>query len=121
MAKKTGPTNQYMTELISDLKKKAIESNEKIWKRIAVDLEKPTRSRRIVNLSRIDRTTKENEVIVVPGKVLGSGMLNHAVTIVAWDFSSGALEKIKQINAKAMHIKDIMKDPAKGKRIRIIG
>ena len=121
MTKRTGPTNQYMVELISNLKKKAIESKENIWKRIACDLEKSTRSRRVVNLSRIDRVTKKDEIIVVPGKVLGSGMLNHPVTIAAWSFSDGALDKIKQTNAKAMDIKDIMKESAKGKRIRIIG
>ncbi len=121
MVKRTGAANQYLTGLISDLKRKSIESDEKIWKRIALDLEKPTRSRRVVNLSRIDRTTKKDEIIIVPGKVLGSGVLNHPVTIAAWGFSDGALEKMKQINAKAMHIRDIMKEPAKGRAIRIIG
>ena len=121
MTKRTGPTNQHMAELISNLKKKAIESKESIWKRIACDLEKSTRSRRVVNLSRINRVTKKDELIIVPGKVLGSGMLSHALTIAAWSFSESALDKIKQTNAKAMNIQDIMKESAKGKKIRIIG
>ena len=121
MTKRTGPTNIQMVELISDLKKKAIESKENIWKRIACDLEKSTRSRRVVNLSRIDRVTKKDELIIVPGKVLGSGMLNHPVTVAAWSFSDSALDKMKETNAKAMSIQDIMKESAKGKRIRIIG
>ena len=121
MTKRTGPTNLHMAALISDLKKKAIESKESIWKRIACDLEKSTRLRRVVNLSRIDRVTKKDELIIVPGKVLGSGMLNHPVTIAAWSFSDSALDKMKETNAKAMSIQDIMKESAKGKRIRIIG
>lgn len=121
MTKITGPTNTYLAELIGNLKKKSIETNEKIWKRIAKDLEKPTRSRRQVNLSRINRVTKKDEVIIVPGKVLGTGVLNHSLTIVAWSFSNGALQKMEHANAKALHIKDLMKESSKGKKIRIIG
>ena len=121
MVKRTGPANQHLKDLIISLKKKAIETQENIWKRIAVDLEKPTRSRRVVNLSRINRVTEENELIVVPGKVLGSGELGHNVTIAAWSFSDGAVDKIKKANGKAIQIAELMKDDAKGKRIRIIG
>jgi large subunit ribosomal protein L18e len=121
MAKRTGPTNSCLQTLIGSLKKKAIESKEAIWKTIAVDLEKPTRQRRAVNLSRIDRVTKENEIIIVPGKVLGTGALSHPMTIAAWSFSTGAVEKIEKAKAKAITIDDLMKDSAKGKSIRIIG
>lgn len=121
MVKRTGPTNQYLVETIDLLRKKSINTKEKIWKRIAKDLEKPTRSRRAVNLSKINMATKENELVVVPGKVLGSGELKHPLTIAAWNFSDGALEKMKQARAKAIYINELMNDNAKGKRIRIIG
>ena len=121
MVKRTGPTNEKLKKLIVELKRLAIEKNIPLWKRIATDLEKPTRQRRVVNLSRINRYTKENEIIIVPGKVLGSGLLNHKLTIAAWQFSEGALEKIKKIDAKAIKINDLMKEEIKGKRIRIIG
>ncbi len=91
------------------------------WNRIASDLEKPTRQRRAVNLSKINRFTKENEIIVVPGKVLSSGELNHKLTIAAWQFSQKALEKINKKNAKAMTIQELMKTNIKEKRVRIIG
>jgi len=91
------------------------------WKRIALDLEGPTRNRRVVNLSKINRFTKDGEIIVVPGKVLSSGELNHSLTIAAWQFSQNALEKINKKNAKAITIKELMKTNIKGKRVRIIG
>ncbi len=119
--KKTGPTNQRLRELITELKRISSEGNIKLWKRVALDLEKPSRNRRIVNLSRISRHTKENETIVVPGKVLGSGLLNHKITIAAYDFSDGALDKINRANSTAIKIEELMKGPIKGKRIRIIG
>ncbi len=119
--KKTKIINEHLVGLISELKKKAIETDVKLFKRIANDLEKPTRARRAVNLSRINRYTSENEFIVVPGKVLGSGDLDHSLTIAAYKFSSSALDKINNSKSKAITINDLIKDEVKGKKIRIIG
>jgi len=107
--------------LIQELKKKSIEEKVKIWKRIASDLEKPTRNRRIVNLSKIDRYTKDNDTIIVPGKVLGSGDLNKKLTIAAFSFSEQAIDKIKLSDGKALHIDELMKSNPKGNKVRIIG
>ena len=92
-----------------------------MWKRVAHDLVKTGKNRRIVNLTRINRHTKENETIVVPGKVLGDGVLDHTLTIAAHSFSSHALEKIAEAKAKAISIEELMKEDIKGKRVRIIG
>jgi large subunit ribosomal protein L18e len=119
--KRTGPTNPILVELIRELKKASIEQEVLIWKRVANDLENPTRNRRIVNLSKIDRYTKENETIVVPGKVLGSGDLNHKLSVSAYKFSESALEKLEKIGAKAIPLSDLLKENPKGKKIRIMG
>ena len=113
--------NEQLKGLIQELKKKAIEKDTLLFKRIAVDLEKSTRKRRIVNLNRINMFTKDNEIVVVPGKVLGSGDLDHKVTIAAYQFSSSALDKINNSKSKAISIKELMKDETKGKRIKLIG
>ena len=114
-------TNQNMALLISELKKKSITSKQRLWKAIALELERPTRQRRVVNLSRIDRFTKEGEIIVVPGKVLSSGDLNHKLTIAAWRFSETSIDKITSQKGKAISIEELMKSEIKGKKIRIIG
>lgn len=119
--KRTGPTNPNLRLLVNELKKISSENNIKLWKRVALDLEKSSRQRCVVNLARISRHTKEDETIVVPGKVLGSGPLSHKLTIAAYSFSEGALEKITKAKAKAIKISELMKEQIKGKRIRIIG
>ena len=121
MSKRTGPTNPVLSGLIGELKKNSSEQNVNIWKRIAEDLEKPSRRRRVVNLSRINRYTKENEIIVVPGKVLGSGLLDHKLTISAFQFSDGAKEKIEKVGAKIIPLDKLSKENPEGKKIRIIG
>ena len=121
MAKRTGPTNPLLKNLIMELKKRSSEQDVNLWKRIAVDLEKPTRQRRVVNLSRINRYTKENDIVVVPGKVLGSGALNHKLTISAYQFSEQAKDKIEKSGAKMMPLLELSKEKPNGKKIRIIG
>ena len=67
------------------------------------------------------RHTKENEIIVVPGKVLGAGTLNHKLTISAFQFSDGEKEKIEKIGAKRIPLLELSKENPNGKGIRIIG
>ena len=103
------------------MKKRSNEQDVNICKRFANDLEKPTRQRRVVNLSRISRYTKENETIVVPGKVLGAGNLEHKLTISAFQFSDGAKEKIAKNGSKIVTLLDLSKENPSGKGIKIIG
>ncbi len=118
---RTGPTNDQLKGLIEELRKKAYSGNAMLWKRIASDLEKPTRQRRCVNLSRINRHTKTGEIIIVPGKVLSAGNLDKSITIAAWQFSRQAVEKIARANAKAVSIAELMSTNPDGKNVRIIG
>jgi large subunit ribosomal protein L18e len=116
----TYTTNINLRKLIDELKQKAKEENVKVWKRIALDLERPTRIRRIVNISKLDRYTSENDVVVVPGKVLGSGDLNHSLTVAAFTFSEQAKEKINK-SGKALSLPELLKSNPKGKDIKIMG
>jgi large subunit ribosomal protein L18e len=121
MTNKTGPTNPQLQTLIVELKKKSILDSTPFWKRIAFDLEKPTRQRRVVNLSRLNRFTQADEVIIVPGKVLGSGVIDHKITIAAFDFSSGAVEKLKSKDCDVLSIEELMAKNPKASSVRIIG
>ncbi len=121
MSKRTGPTNPILVDLIGELKKRSNEQSVNIWKRVATDLERSTRQRRVVNLSSISRYTKENETIVVPGKVLGAGILEHKLTISAFQFSSGAKEKIEKAGSKIVPLLELSKENPSGKGVRIIG
>ena len=118
---RTGPTNQRLSTLVEELRTSSFKNKIPLWKRLASDLAKSTRQRRAVNLSRINRYTKDGETIVVPGKVLASGELDKKITIAAWQFSSQALLKIEKANAKALSIAELMQEDPKGKKIRVIG
>jgi len=121
MSKKTGPTNPVTQELIQSLRKECSTSQAALWGRVADDLEKSTRNRRVVNISRLARYTKPNEVVVVPGKVLGSGMMPHGIVVAALSFSGVAKDRIEAAKGKALSIQDLLKQKLKAKDIKIVG
>ena len=115
--KRTGPSNPELQELIQLLKKE----QKPLWKRVAEDLERPTRQRRIVNLSSIGRNTTENDIIVVPGKVLGAGTLAHKVQIAAFAFSKQARAAVEAAKGSCMSIPELVKKNPSGTNIKLIG
>jgi len=121
MTKRTGPTNEHVRVLISALRKESTLSRTALWDRIADDLEKPTRARREVNLSKLARYSQPNETIIVPGKVLGAGAIGHAVVVAAMNFSGKARVQIEKAAGKAISIEEMLKQNPKGKNIRILG
>ena len=113
--------NQPLQVLITELKKTSIEKDVKLWKRIATELEGSTSKRRVVNLSKINKYTKPNETVIVPGKVLSMGDLNKKVTIAAYNFSKTALHKINLSGSKAISIHELVEQNPKANKVRIIG
>lgn len=114
-------TNNELKTLISELRKVSSTNEVAIWKRVAADLSKPTRQRRIVNLTRINKYSKDNDVIVVPGKVLSVGDIDHKVEIAAYQFSEAAKSKIESAKGTVVTIPEMLKSNPKGKGIKIIG
>lgn len=103
--------------MIQDLKEYAGRESSAFWKRIVKDLEKSTRNRRKVNIEKINASSKEGETVIVPGKVLGEGSLDHKVTVVAFQFSESASEKLKD----KMTIRELFEKNPKIKDARILG
>jgi len=114
-------TNPQLVELIRFLKKQSREQKAPIWKAVAEKLAVSRRRRIAVNISRINRYTEKNETVVVPGKVLGAGELNHPVTVAAFAFSETAEQKIKKAKGKCLTIPELVKKNPKGSNVKIIG
>ena len=113
-------TNPQINQLIKILKEKARQEETPLWRDLARRLEKSTRSKAEVNLSRINRYTSDDEIIVVPGKVLGSGALDHKVQVAALDFSKQAEEKIVNAGGKCLNITLLMDENPSGSGVKII-
>ncbi len=114
---KTGTTNPNVKNLIQEIKEVSAKEKSGFWKRISKELEKPRRNRREVNVQRINDNTKKGETVIVPGKVLGNGDLDHDVKVAALQFSEKACDKIKD----RLTIGELLKSNPKGKDVRILG
>jgi len=119
LVKLSRKTNPRMINLILALKSASTENDAPIWAAIAKKLENPSRNYSDVNMSQINRHAKENDVLLVPGKVLGAGDINIPVTVAALNFSVGAFEKITAAGGKCIRIEDILEENPTGSGIRI--
>jgi large subunit ribosomal protein L18e len=119
--RKNKSTNPNFISLIRLLEKKSKENNAAIWRDVAEKLSRPKKSRIEINVSKINRYTKENEEVVVPGKVLGAGLIDHPATVAALDFSDQARIKIDRAKGKCLLISEIIEVNPKGSNLKIIG
>ena len=112
-------TNPRLNSLIADLKSAFRDSGGDVWSDVAERLEKPRRTHAEVNLGRIERYAQEDETVVVPGKVLGSGVLQKDVTVAAVDFSGTAKTKIDQVG-ETMNLEQALEQNPEGSNVRVI-
>ena len=113
-------TNPRLASLISLLKNTSRENEVNLWRDIADRLEAPARNYAEVNLSKINRYATNGETIIVPGKVLGTGMLELSVKVAALNFSQSASEKIRMANGECMSIEELISVNPTGSRVRIL-
>lgn len=120
MARRVIKTNPNLTELIENLKDKSYNEEVAIWKDVARRLERSTRRQAEVNLSDINRVSDKEQTVLVPGKVLANGQLDHKVSIAALNFSKTAQEKIERSGGECISISEIIEKNPKGSNIKIV-
>jgi large subunit ribosomal protein L18e len=90
-------------------------------KRLLRELERSTRRRREVNLSHLQRVADNGEVVFVPGKVLGGGLIKKKLTVGAFAFSSTAHRKIMEAGGEALTLGEFMTRYGRGAGVRLVG
>ena len=113
-------SNPNLVKLIDELLVASAKNEAKVWKDIAERIAKPRRLYAEVNVSKIERYAKDNETIIVPGKVLGSGKINKKVTVAALSFSESAKRKIENAGGKCLTIMELLEENPKGRGVRIM-
>ncbi len=108
--------NQILASLIESLKKE----EKPIWKKVASELSRPRRNRVEVNLSKLEQYAEDDTTLLVPGKVLGSGVVSKKVSVAAFAFSGRARELIGAAGGKAMSIESLHKSNPEGRGVTIL-
>jgi len=120
MTKQIGKTNPRLLTLITRLKETSRKNEATVWRDIADRLEAPSRNYAEVNISKISRFARSGETFIVPGKVLGTGVLTEPVVVAALNFSSSAAEKIEKARGTCLTIEELLKKNPKGNGVRIL-
>jgi large subunit ribosomal protein L18e len=118
--KKLKKTNPRLVKLVEDLREKGYTDNVNLWKEISRRLCRPTRRMAELNLWKLEKYTAEGDTVIVPGKVLGSGRLDHKLTVAALKFSEKAYSQITKAGGNAITIETLMEKNPQGTNVIIM-
>lgn len=114
-------TNQIVVKMVKELKQASLKNDAPIWSKIAEMALSPGTAKRAVNLVKIDNVTKDNDVVIVPGKLLGTGKISHKITMCSFSISTSAAKKILEAGGKIISYSEMISKFPSGKGVRIIG
>ena len=113
--------NTMVDNTIWTLRNAFKKSKAPIWRALEEELAGPRGNRREINVRRIAAITKAGEVVVVPGKILGTGSLGHKLTVCAFSISETAAKKVIESGGRVVTFDDLIRNCPDGKGVTIIG
>ncbi len=113
--------NPVRVGLITELKKAAKKEDAGVWETIASLLSQSRSRRPEINIQKINNYSSDGDTVVVPGKVLGVGKLDHKVVVAAFGFTEGARKEIEGAGGRVLSIMELVKENSKGSGVKIIG
>ena len=113
--------NPLLRQTYVMLEKAGREHKAQIWAEASRLLSGPARTKVEVNLGHLSRLAKEGQALFVPGKVLGSGLIDKKVVVGAFSFSTTAKSKIEASGGSALSVEQFVKKYPKGSGVRLVG
>lgn len=114
-------SNPLLKDAVAKLKKAYRESKRLIWLSAAELLSRAGSRRRLVSVAKLARTTKRGDVVLVPGKVLGTGLISHEITVGAFSFTASAAKKIEAAGGEALTLPKFLEAHGKTKGLMMVG
>ncbi len=113
----SNPLARYASVMLEKAGKK---QKAPIWSEASVLLSNPGKTRVEVNLGRISRIAEDGQAVFVPGKVLGTGVMERKVTVGAFAFSAEARSKIQASGGSALTVEEFLKKYPKGSGVKLV-
>jgi large subunit ribosomal protein L18e len=114
-------TNQVVIRMAKDLKKASTKNDAPIWAKLSEYALKPSIARRYINVKKIGQLTKDSETVVFPGKVLGTGDIDHKITLCSFSISTSAATKILESGGKIVSFAELIEKHPTGKGVTLLG
>jgi large subunit ribosomal protein L18e len=102
------------------LEKAGKKQNAPIWSEASSLMSNTSGNRVEVNLGRISRFAEEGQAILVPGKVLGTGVVEKKLVVGAFAFSSSAKSKIEANGGSALSIEQFLRKYPGGSGVKLV-
>jgi len=117
-----------MTPALSPITKQAIVMLERagkknqapIWLAASRRLGSPAATKVEVNVGKISRLAAPGGAFFVPGKVLGTGIIDKKVEIGAFTYSATARAKIEASGGSAMTVEEFLAKHPNGSGVRLV-
>jgi len=90
------------------------------WLAVASILSGPKNRYVKVNLNKINKEVKDGDIVVVPGKVLSLGEIEHKIKVVALSFSKQAEKKLKEKKCEISGLIEEIKTNPKAQGVKIV-
>ncbi|MEM2841998.1 MAG: 50S ribosomal protein L18e [Thermoproteota archaeon] len=95
-------------------------NDSRFWLAVAQEIMKPRETRAEINLGQVSRLTSSGETVVIPGKLLGDGEIEHPVRISSISVSSSALKKLIKAGGEYISIEKLILENPKGKNLKLL-
>jgi len=95
------------------------DNNAPIWLKLA-KLVKSSYKNNVININKIDKQTKEHDVIICPCKVLGTGVMSHKIILASFGISLTAVNKIVYSGGKVVDFTYMINKFPTGQGVMII-
>jgi large subunit ribosomal protein L18e len=109
-----------IADTIDTLVKVSRENSSTMWRDIAERLSGGSRRYASINVGKINRLSSDGDIVIVPGSVLGSGVINKKVTLSALKISKSAMEKLQKSGSSFKPIKQFATENPKVKNPKIL-
>ncbi len=114
-------SNSSLVKTIMDLKEASRKNGAPLWKSIATRLEGSSRNWPSVNVSKLEYNINKNGKAIIPGKLMGTGIVTKKMTVAAYSFTDSAKEKIQSAGGKCLTYNEMIKATPKGTDVMVIG
>lgn len=115
------PVNIHRIRMARDLNRLSTTHKAPIWKRLSKEALKPSSARRTINVGDIARHTKSGDVVAFPGKVLGTGVIKHDITLFCFGITETAADKVSKSQGRTIPYDTLVSERPTGQEVVLLG
>ena len=103
------------------LERTAKKQDAPVWTAASKMLGRPGATKVEVNIGRLSRVSKSGQAVFVPGKVLGTGVVDKKLVVGAYSFSATAKVKIQAQGGSTLTVEEFVKKFPEGSGVKLVG